>query len=380
MPVSLLTRRRVLITGAAGLSAATLAACGGGGDGAVESPAPSPQRRYSSVQQPFPLSLHTAALADSRHVAVVGGSRGLPVLSSSVDLFEVEQQRWIPVANMTTGRVQPRVVVIDSRHLFVHGGMRSLKNSRTAEWIDLSTGVSQPALASPSRTEHTATRLLDGRILIAGGTSSEGHAGGVSPTLEIWDPTTRNARFSAQPMRLARRGHTATLLPDGRVLLIGGYTSTSMTGSAEIWDPASETSELVLAPLLARAGHAASLLPNGDVLLAGGEQGFLPEPASPGALSLRVQPWRIDVVGPPLPAMESAAVISSSGALLMFGGSDSQGQALGNATQVTSAVQALPSLPSPRLGLSATQLPSGKVLLLGGEDRGALHTTGLLFA
>src|SRR5688500_19623214 len=76
-----------------------------------------------------------------------------------------------------------------------------------------------PSMAEP-RAGHTATKLLDGRVLIVGGLST-----GATGSAELFEPAAR--RFVTTG-RLAspRASHTATLLPDGRVLIAGGYNGT----------------------------------------------------------------------------------------------------------------------------------------------------------
>jgi hypothetical protein len=66
-------------------------------------------------------------------------------------------------------------------------------------------------------------------------------------------------------------GHTATLLPDGRVLLAGGRLPSGAPGGASIWDPATGATAPGPPLLHPRSHHAAALLPDGRVLLAGGE-------------------------------------------------------------------------------------------------------------
>ncbi len=76
---------------------------------------------------------------------------------------------------------------------------------------------------------HTATLLPDGRVLVVAGTSD-------LKTL-VWDPTT-NAFSPAGSLGVARSGHTATLLPDGRVLVVGGEDRPNPTfTTAELWAP-----------------------------------------------------------------------------------------------------------------------------------------------
>ncbi|MCL6565906.1 MAG: hypothetical protein K6U09_05720 [Acidobacteriia bacterium] len=119
-----------------------------------------------------------------------------------------------------------------------------------------------------SRAAHTATALPDGRVLVVGGFSEEEE----SPNgAEMYDPHRRKF-FPMAPMVTPRHSHTVTLLPDGKVLIAGGYGKGSvMLAAAELYDPA--TNSFVQTGSLAapRANHVAVLLHNGKVLLTGGE-------------------------------------------------------------------------------------------------------------
>ncbi|MCC6430867.1 MAG: hypothetical protein IT354_08140 [Gemmatimonadaceae bacterium] len=132
----------------------------------------------------------------------------------------------------------------------------------------LTAGTLQPLPAmSIARMAHTATRLTDGRVLVAGGFVGEESA---ARSAEMYAP--RSRQFSALPrMRMPRHSHTATLLPNGKVLLTGGYgAGNATTTSAELYDPVSNTFTSTGSMRTARAGHVASQLANGKVLIAGG--------------------------------------------------------------------------------------------------------------
>jgi hypothetical protein len=126
------------------------------------------------------------------------------------------------------------------------------------------------------RSGHTATLLLSGKVLIAGGGTS---------SAELFDPAIGSFTPTAD-MVTSRRDHTATLLPDGRVLIVGGFIgdvhSNSPTASAEIYDPASGTFTALsdLSRTTQQAVHTATLLNNGKVLIAGiGTNARLYDPA-----------------------------------------------------------------------------------------------------
>jgi WD40 repeat protein len=112
------------------------------------------------------------------------------------------------------------------------------------------------------RESHTATLLRDGRILVVGGQT--GLDGG--PLAELVDPASGQSR-PAGSLNQPRTSHTASLLNDGRVLVTGG----SGRRSAELWDPATGQWRLLSSRMQhARVGHAATLLADGRVLVSGG--------------------------------------------------------------------------------------------------------------
>src|SRR5882724_63491 len=120
------------------------------------------------------------------------------------------------------------------------------------------------------RTGHAATVLADGRVLITGGRDG---AGTIVATAEIFDPATETST-AVGALVTARVSHTATLLPNGRVLIAGGIDAIGSLSSAEIFDPANPGAGFrVLSATMGavRARHTATLLKDGTVLIAGGD-------------------------------------------------------------------------------------------------------------
>jgi Galactose oxidase, central domain len=129
------------------------------------------------------------------------------------------------------------------------------------------------------RIHHTATLLYDGTVLIVGGHLNiplRSHTVGPSDglgTTELFDPSTGTFTSSAN-MITPRGEHTATLLADGRVLIAGGIDRQGRSlASAEIYDPSTAIFTATGSMSISRAGHTATLLNSGRVLIAGGYTG-----------------------------------------------------------------------------------------------------------
>jgi len=115
----------------------------------------------------------------------------------------------------------------------------------------------------------TATLLLNGKVLVAGGQYYSG-AQYVTKTAELYDPASGTFSYTGQ-MTIPRYAHTATLLQNGKVLITGGLDNNSnVRGRAELYDPATGAFTATGNMSLARQHHTATLLPNGKVLVAGG--------------------------------------------------------------------------------------------------------------
>ena len=116
-----------------------------------------------------------------------------------------------------------------------------------------------------AREIHTGTLLPSGKVLVVGGFGSSG----ATNSAELYDPAT--GKWAATGGLLTKRGyHTATLLPNGKVLVAGGYGTSSFLSSSELYDPVAGTWTSTGTMAAARYGHTATLLTNGLVLVAGG--------------------------------------------------------------------------------------------------------------
>jgi hypothetical protein len=177
------------------------------------------------------------------------------------------------LAPMSVARAAHTATRMDNGRVLVAGGfgVGDGEASATAELFDPTQGAFLPtgSMATP-RYSHTATLLDDGRVLVAGGFDEHGRR---LDSAELYDP--RTGWFTPTGRLLGPRAdQTATLLDDGRVLIAGGTTiGYRFLATAELYDPAAGTFSATGPMRDAREAHTATLLPDGLVLIAGGHRG-----------------------------------------------------------------------------------------------------------
>jgi hypothetical protein len=184
-----------------------------------------------------------------------------------------------PCPNQLTGPMTPPLsgpaVTLGNGQVLIAGGLAAGSNgvshrSNLAELFDPATHQFRPTGSmADARFAYTATLLQDGRVLVVGGADMVDGTDNLA-TAEIYDPAT--GRFTRTgSMTHGRARHTATLLANGRVLIAGGYGgSTLPLASAEVFDPSTGTFSPTGSMTVARQNHTATLLANGQVLIAGG--------------------------------------------------------------------------------------------------------------
>jgi N-acetylneuraminic acid mutarotase len=226
---------------------------------------------------------HAATLLADGRVLVTGGAN-TSICVASAEVYDPASGTWSVTGSMATGRYGHTATLLPDGRVLVAGGdpiAGPLSSSdvflASAEVYDPSTGTwSSTGSMSNARFAHTATLLPDGQVLVSGGAAEHGIGGFGGPrSADLYDPTTGLWSPTAEPRR-SRFAHTATLLTDGRVLTVGG---TSASDSAEIYDPSTRTWSLTGSPHARRWLHSAALLPDGRVLVAGGYV-FVPPPSN----------------------------------------------------------------------------------------------------
>jgi YVTN family beta-propeller protein len=222
------------------------------------------------VAAPLPEALRwtSAVPLPTGKVLLAGGFGG--AVSATSWLYGLADNEWQPAGSLHTARFRAPYVPLDDGRVMVAGGRGHTAYLDTAEIFDWGTSSWTPvASMRQARFNHAAVRLTDGRVLVVGGSSQAALFLEGQWSAEIYDPHT-NSWTPTEAMGIPRFSHTASLLPDGRVLIAGGRAPTGATASVEIFDP--ETNRFTPGPPLpgVRESHGALSLPDGRVLVAGG--------------------------------------------------------------------------------------------------------------
>jgi Kelch motif len=204
----------------------------------------------------------TATLLTDGRVLVAGGFQCSGVCSpvpnvASAELYNPITGSWSPTGSMTVAREFHTATRLLDGRVLVAGGDSS---GTSAELYDPTTGTWSPTgSTSVGRFGFIATLLLDGRVLVAGGGANGTSAELYDPATGTWSPTGSTS--------VGRFGFPATRLRDGRVLVAGGGANNT---SAELYDPTTGTWSPTGSMSVGRFGFPATLLMDGRVLIVGG--------------------------------------------------------------------------------------------------------------
>lgn len=210
---------------------------------------------------------HTATLSNNGKVLIVGGSNAAFVSAATAELYDPATGTFTPTGSMSVARTDLAATLLDNGKILVTGGTAGIGIATTqasAELYDPVTGLFTPTGSMiGGRVRHTMTLLNNGLVLVTGGSGATAALANLN-TSELYNPAT-GAFAATGSLTVGRSEHTATLLNNGRVLITGGATAI-----AELYDPATGTFTPAGSMTSVRQYSTAALLNNGKVLIVGG--------------------------------------------------------------------------------------------------------------
>ncbi|MCM3904642.1 MAG: hypothetical protein ND866_23340 [Pyrinomonadaceae bacterium] len=319
---------------------------------------------------------HTATVLPNGKVLVAGGNSSADIegILNSAELYDPATGTWSLTGSLNVPRFYSTATLLPNGKILVAGGISNPSSvTATAELYDPATGTwSLTGDLNTTRFWHSATLLRNGKVLIAGG-----HSGQDGPRhyAELYDPASGTWSVTGRLLNTGGAGrmmHTATLLQNGKVLVVGGIDGDDFEvgfSSAELYNPDAGTWSVAGSLSTNRALHTATLLQNGKVLVVGGstvrDSAELYDPAA--------DTW--SVAGTLSRYGNHTATLLPSSQVLIAGGANA-----GNGSGLISVDSAdfydphtgmwnnTASLHTARYSHTATALQNGKVLIVGGVN------------
>jgi hypothetical protein len=283
---------------------------------------------------------------------------------------------------MATKRYAPAFGLLPSGKVLIAGGFNlTAKYLRSAEFFDPATGGFEPAPEMLVERDETASAALpDGRLLVVGGFDEVGAKGRWLQTAELFNPGAGSWEKTGE-MTTERDGPGGALLPNGKVLVVGGAEKEEKElKSGELYDPATGTFEKLASPTVAgRYEPAVVTLPSGKVLIAGGFLNGKPAEYLKSAELFNPETRTFEPLEGATHELverhdEIAAVLLPSGKALLVGGYD--GLAWFKSMEVfnpeTNTFELAPAqLSEARTAAALVQFADGSLFVAGGARTGA---------
>lgn len=337
---------------------------------------------------------HTATLLNDGTVLVAGGYGASSNALNTAEIYDPVTTLWTPAGNMGVARRDHTATLLANGNVVqIGGGGDAAANDLNSVEIYTPSGTAGTAgtwatylsILSTPRSYHTATLLLGGKILVVGG-------GGLTNTNELYDPSSPLTVAAVPPTAndissTGRYSHTATLLQDGRVLITGGFANSvigagSVLASAELCDATGTTMTPTTSLATGRYLHTATLLNDGRVLVVGGIDSTGHEVASAELFDPASQTW-MAAASLSTARFGHIATLMPNGQVLVMGGSNASNPSLSSAELYIPVAGAAGSwsptanLQMGRVVFTATLLANGlgpnngKVLVAGGDGGAA---------
>lgn len=211
---------------------------------------------------------HASVVMNDGNIMVTGGLTGYSSFyTRSVEIYSSSTNTWQFTDSMNAARGEHGIALLQGSNVLAIGGfeLKSCEkyNTNTGTWSFID------SLKKVRIHGFTTTVLENGMVLITGGWYFNGIEDEYIKECELYDPT-NNEWNIVDSLSVGRLYHSATLLKDGRVLVIGGLTPNRMLKSCEIFDPLTQQWSLTDSLSIERGNHSALLLPDGKVLVTGG--------------------------------------------------------------------------------------------------------------
>ncbi|MFN0112559.1 MAG: kelch repeat-containing protein [Blastocatellia bacterium] len=311
---------------------------------------------------------HTATILANARVVMVGGAPSLPLSSalSSVEIHDPAVGKWLQAASPNMPRYDHTATLLTNGKILIAGGRDASGAMRSSEIYDPATNTWTPtADMTVARGDHTATLLINGKVLVVGGASN----GTILDSAEVYDPSTGGWAAATNVMNNKRADHATSLLADGKVLVVGGWNSSATNGitGCDIYDPATNRWTSAQSLTTTRRNHTATTLFDGRVLAVGGvsadalKTSELYDPAT-GRWTKQTSLMHVN-------HYRHTATLLPNGKVLVVSGLQSASNYSGSANLFDPTGQGTwnsVTAPYGRDGHTATLLPNGKALIVGG--------------
>jgi len=314
---------------------------------------------------------HTATLLGNGKVLIAGGFVSNGGSLSSVEVFDPTTRTFRSAENMTAARAGHTATPLPNGKVLISGGYNGDYLNSAEVYDPTANRFTSSGRMITARSGHVATLLNDGKVLLAGGV---GTGWSFLADAELFDPQT-NTFTTTGGMMTARESHTATLLNDGKVLITGGHkgrrSAITIYISTEIYNPVSRTFMAGENLTVKRHKHDATLLTDGRVLIIGGSderdgdgayrnaEVFNPVNKTFTAVKNNMNSARYKLQG--------TAILLQNGKVLIAGGAN-RAEVFDPTTNSFSFAHG--DMETKRLFATATLLKDGQVLITGGYHDG----------